>query len=76
MKKKLAVMLAALLCLSGVAVPTANALRFFISLGDDAYYVHGPGYWVGPVYYIWVPGHWERHHGEKFWVHGYYVARR
>jgi hypothetical protein len=76
MKKKLVSLLVALICLIGIATPDANALSFSISLGDNPYYVHGPGYWVGPVYYVWIPGHWRwrRHH--RVWIHGYYIARR
>jgi len=72
MKRKLSLLLAALLCLSGM-VSTANAAAVFISIGDRPYYVHGPYYYVGPVRYVWVPGHhvWRYHH--RVWVHGFYV---
>ena len=69
--KKLALLLAAMLCLSGVA----NAISISIGIGDQPYYTHGPGYWYGGVYYVWVPGHWEWHHHHKVWIHGYYVVR-
>ena len=41
--RKLALLLAALLCVCGFFAPTANALSFSVSVGDQPYYVHGPG---------------------------------
>ena len=75
MKKLIISLFVALLCLSGVFGPNANALSFTIGIGDRPYYVHGPGYWAGGVYYVWVPGHWawRRHH--RVWIHGHYRVR-
>ena len=70
--KKLAFLLIALLSLSAVFAPTANALRFVVVAEDQPYYIHGPGYWVNGVYWVWVPGHWGRHH---YWVRGHYAPR-
>ncbi len=67
--KKLALLLAVLLGVSSIA----NALSISIGIGDQPYYVHGPGYWYGGVYYVWVPGHWNRYH--TVWIHGHYVVR-
>ena len=72
MKKKLAILLAALLCISGT-VSTANAITVSVAVGDRGYYVHGPYYYVGPTRYVWVPGHWARRHHHRVWIHGYYV---
>lgn len=73
--KKLILCLAIVLCASGLVSPTANALSISIALGDQPYYVHGPGYWAGRVYYVWVPGHWRWHRGHRVWIHGHYRVR-
>ena len=71
MKRKLAILVAALCCIAGFA-PTTNAISLNIEIGDRAYYVHGARYFENGTCYVWVPGHWriKRHH--KFWVHGHY----
>jgi hypothetical protein len=74
MKKKLSLLIAILLCL-GAAAPTANALRLNIEIGDRGYYLRGPGYWDGGVYYVWVPGHWGWRHHHRVWIHGHYRPR-
>jgi hypothetical protein len=71
--KKLALLFAALICMSGLFGSTAKALSLNIDIGDHPYYVHGPGYWAGGVYYVWVPGHWGPHH--RVWFHGHYARR-
>jgi hypothetical protein len=71
MKKKLALLFVALLGMSGIA----NAISINIDIGDQPYYLHGPGYWVGGVYYVWVPGHWAWRHHHREWVHGHYRVR-
>ena len=71
MKLKIGLFLAMLAAM----LPAANAVIVHVEVGDRPYYIHGPGYWVGPVYYVWVPGHWERHHHHKVWIHGHYVRR-
>lgn len=73
--KKLVLIVAALICLSGMVVPNANALSFSIGVNDQPYYVHGPGYWAGRVYYVWVPGHYAWRRGHRVWVHGRYAPR-
>ena len=70
MKKKLAILLAALLTVSGVITPCASALDFSIVVGDRPYY-QGPEFWDWGWHYVWVPGHWRHHR----WIHGYYVRR-
>jgi len=72
MNKKLMILFAVLFSLGGISMPPANAIDISIGVGDRPYYVHGPGYWNGPVYYVWVPGYWEWHHHHKRWHHGYY----
>jgi hypothetical protein len=72
MKKKLVLLIAVLFCLSGMSVPVVDAVEVSIGVGDRPYYVHGPGYWNGPVYYVWAPGYWGWHHHHKVWHHGYY----
>ena len=62
-------------CLSGVVAPSANALRFYIALGDQPYYTYGPGYWSGGVYWVWIPGHWAWRHHHRVWIHGHYAPR-
>jgi hypothetical protein len=75
MKYKLAVLLAALLC-AGASVPTtSSAARLIISIGDHAYYNHGPWYYEGGVRWYWVPGHWTWRHHHRVWIHGFYVRR-
>ncbi len=73
MKSKLAMICAALLCMSGM-VPTANAVAISIAVGDRPYYMHGPYFYVGPARYVWVRGHWAWRHHHRVWIHGYYVV--
>jgi hypothetical protein len=72
---KLFSMVAALICLASVIAPEAKALSFTIGVNDQPYYIHGPGYWVGPVYYVWIPGHYALRHGHRVWIHGHYAPR-
>ncbi len=67
MKLKLGLILAAVASL-GAAMP-ARAAIINIDVNDRPYYVRGPGYYVGRVHYVWVPGHWNRRHR---WIHGHY----
>ena len=69
--KKLALLLAALFCMSGFGT-TANAISISIDVGDQPYYTHGPRYWTRGAYWCWIPGHWNRHH--TVWIHGHYRA--
>jgi len=46
-----------------------------IAVGDRPYYTRGAGYWVGPHYYGWRHGYWDRDHGRRVWVHGRYMVR-
>jgi hypothetical protein len=46
-----------------------------VEIGDRPYYTRGPGYYAGPAYYVWRPGHWSRRNGVRVWVHGHYVLR-
>jgi len=70
--KKLALILAAVLGMSGIVATTVDAVSINIDIGDQPYYVHGPGYWANGVYWVWIPGHWGPHHR---WFHGHYVRR-
>ena len=76
MKKKLVLLFAALFCLSGMLVPAVKAVEISIGGYDRPYYVHGPGYWNGRVYYGWAPGYWGWRHHHRYWRHGYYRVRR
>jgi hypothetical protein len=73
--RKLAILLAVLLCAGGIFATTANAVSISIDVGDRPYYSHGPGYWSGHVYYVWVPGHWAWRNHHKVWIHGHYRVR-
>ena len=35
-------------------------------------YVYSGGYWAAPPKpgWVWVPGHWKRHHNGDYWVAG------
>jgi hypothetical protein len=68
-------LLIAVLAISGIFAPVANAISLNIDIGDHDYYTHGGGYWRNGAYYVWVPGHWVYRHHEKFWVHGHYALR-
>ena len=68
--KKLALLFAAVLGLSGLFGPTAKAISISIDIGDRPYYIHGARYWSGGVWWCWVPGHWGRYH--RVWIHGHY----
>ena len=74
MKRKLALLVAALLCLGSLSA-TAQGVGFSISIGDRPYYNRGPWYWNGGARYYWVPGHWAWRHHHRVWVHGYYGPR-
>ena len=73
MRKKLALLFAVLLGASGIVSTTANAISLNIEVGDRPYYLHGPGYWSGGVYYVWVPGHWGRHRRAKSLPNEYFL---
>ena len=73
MKIRIGLILAAMACL--FAVTPAKAVIVNIGVGDRPYYIHGPGYWAGPRYYVWVPGHWGWRHHHRAWIHGYYAVR-
>ena len=74
--KKLALLFAAVLGMSGIFATTANAISISIGVGDQPYYTYGPGYWSGGVYWVWIPGHWDGwRHGHRVWIHGHYVPR-
>jgi hypothetical protein len=74
MKRTISVLIAMLLCISGI-VSTANAVSVSVAIGDRPYYAHGPYYYVGPVRYVWVPGHSAWRHHQRVWIHGHYIAR-
>ena len=64
--KKLALVLAGMLCMNGIA----NAIGISIEVGDQPYYIHGARYWSGNAYWCWIPGHWNKRH--TVWIHGHY----
>jgi WXXGXW repeat (2 copies) len=37
-------------------------------------YVYAGGYWAAPPNpgWIWIPGHWKRHHYGEYWVPGHW----
>lgn len=71
MKKKMIVLLAVVLGVSGpMLAPKAEAIDFSISIGDRPYY-YGPNYWHQGYQWVWVPGY--RHH--RRWTRGHYVRR-
>jgi hypothetical protein len=69
--KKLALLFAALFCMSGFTT-TANAIGISIDVGDRPYYTYGPRYWARGAYWCWVPGHWAWRHHHEVWIHGHY----
>lgn len=73
MKLKIGLVLAAIV--STFASLPVNGAIVNIAVGDRPYYVHGPGYYVGPRYYVWVPGHWAWRHHRRYWIHGHYGIR-
>ena len=83
MKKSFVILLGAILCLSacapayyyGPAYGPAPAAGYAVAVGDRPYYTHGPYYAYGGVRYVWVAGHWGRHHGRRVWIHGRYIVR-
>ena len=70
--KKLVLLFLVAASLSGIFAPAAKALSFSVNIGDQPYYSHGSGYWDSGVYYVWVPGHYNKSH---VWVHGHYRVR-
>ena len=70
MKKKIAIVTAALMSICFLASPSAKALRFVIEEGDHPFYLYGPSYWDSGYEYVWGPGHWGPHH---VWIHGAYT---
>src|ERR1051326_1319071 len=72
MKKKLLILLAAVVAVTTPMVPQSQAISFEIAVGDRPYY-HGGGYWHEGYYWVWVPGHYSHRWGR--WVPGHYVRR-
>ena len=72
MKKKILILLAAIVAVTAPMVQQAEAIDFSISVGDRPYY-HGGGYWHEGYYWVWVPGHYSR--SWHRWVPGHYVRR-
>lgn len=70
MKRKILILLAAVVAVTTPLVPQSKAIDFSISVGDRPYY-YGAGYWHEGYYWVWVPGH----HGRWGWVRGHYVRR-
>jgi hypothetical protein len=71
MKKKLLMLMAALLAVGAITTPTANAIDVSISVGDRPYYHGRPVFWDYGWRYVWVPGHWHK----RRWIHGYYMRQ-
>ncbi|MDQ6624590.1 MAG: hypothetical protein M3Y69_00410 [Verrucomicrobiota bacterium] len=61
-----------LIAAAGLAPSLTNAQGLSIEIGDRPYYRHGPRYFSRGRHYVWVPGHWARHH--RIWVHGHYAV--
>ena len=72
MKTKIVLILAALLSLGTLLSAKAAIV---VDVNDRPYYIHGPGYYVGPRYYVWVPGNWGWRHHHRVWIHGHYAVR-
>ena len=72
MKRKLLILLAAIVAVTAPLTPQAKAIDFSISVGDRPYY-HGAGYWHEGYYWVWVPGHYS--HRWHRWVPGHYARR-
>ena len=70
MKKKILILLAAVLAVSAPLVQEASAIDFSISVGDRPYY-YRPNYWHEGYFWVWVPGY--RRHGR--WIRGHYERR-
>jgi hypothetical protein len=72
MKKKILILLAAIVAVTTPMLPQTKAAEFTISVGDRPYY-HGGGYWNEGYYWVWVPGHYSHSWGR--WVPGHYIRR-
>lgn len=72
MKRKILILLAAVVAVATPLVPQSQAIGFSISVGDRPYY-HGAGYWHEGYYWVWVPGHFSHRWGR--WVPGHYARR-
>jgi hypothetical protein len=73
MKRKILILLAAIVAVTTPMVPqAANAISFNVAVGDQPYY-HGGGYWHEGYYWGWVPGHYSHRYGR--WVPGHYNRR-
>src|SRR5438477_12215289 len=46
-----------------------------VGVEDRPYYVPGPGYWSGRVYFVWRSGDWRYRSGQRVSVHGHYGGR-
>lgn len=79
MKNSLIIVFGVLLCTGGCAPvvyePAGPQPGYVVAVEDRPYYVHGPYYIENGRRWVWVTGHWGRHHGRRFWVHGHYVLR-
>ena len=71
MTLKFGILLAMLVAMAHMA----NAVIVNVVVGDRPYYVNGPGYYVGRVYWVWIPGHWRWRHHHRVWIHGHYAPR-
>jgi len=71
MKWKIGIFLAVLAAMA----PMANAVIVNVVVGDRPYYSHGPGYYVGRAYWVWIPRHWSWRYHHKVWIHGHYAPR-
>jgi hypothetical protein len=72
MKLKIGILMAVLAAMA----PIANAIVVNVEVGDRPYYIHGPGYYVGRVYWVWIPGHWGWRHHHRVWIHGHYARAK
>jgi hypothetical protein len=79
MKRSL-ILLLGVLTLSGacapvVVGPAGPTPGVYVAVEDRPYYVRGPYYIEHGRRWVWIQGHWSRHHGRRVWVHGRYVLR-
>jgi hypothetical protein len=70
MKKKVLLILSALVAAALLINPSAKAISLNIDIGDRPYY-EGGSYWDGGYEWVWIPGHREHDH----WIHGRYERR-
>ena len=79
MKKSLIILLGVTLlvgaCAPVVYGPAGPRGGVVVAVEDRPYYTRGPYYIERGRRYVWIRGHWGRHHGQRVWVPGHYAVR-